>query len=63
MKLVAYIAQMNSGKRNQVIPGARMRWMVTMKFKPVRIPENPLMKIPSAAGVTFVFEAEVLNGV
>ena len=41
IRLVAYIDQMNSGSRNQVMPGARMRWIVTMKFRPVRIDEKP----------------------
>ena len=45
MMLVAYIDQTNSGSRNQVIPGARIWWIVTMKFRPVRIDENPVMKI------------------
>ena len=49
--------------RNHVIPGARMRWMVTMKFSPVRIDEKPVMKIPSAVGTTLVVEDTVLNGV
>ena len=49
--------------RNHVIPGARMRWIVTMKFRPVRIEEKPVMKMPSAAGMTLVVDATVLNGV
>ena len=48
--LVAYIAQMNSGSRNQVIPGARILWIVTMKFSPVRIEEKPVMKTPRRRG-------------
>ncbi len=63
MRLVAYIDQMNSGIRNHVIPGARIVWIVTMKFSPVRIDENPMMKIPIAAVITFVWDAIVLNGV
>ena len=63
IRLVAYIDHMNSGIRNQVIPGARMRWMVTMKFRPVRIDEKPVMKMPSAAEITLLVEATVLNGV
>ena len=39
------------------MPGARMRWMVTMKFRPVRIDEKPVMKMPSAAVITCVFDA------
>jgi hypothetical protein len=34
-----------------------------MKLRPVRIDENPVMKIPSAVGTTFVVEETVLNGV
>ncbi len=31
--------------RNQVMPGARIRWIVTMKFSPVKIGlKNPMMK-------------------
>ena len=30
------------------MPGARIRWTVTMKFRPVRIDEKPVMKTPSA---------------
>ena len=52
MMLVAYIDQMNSGRRNQVSPGARMRWMVTMKFRPVRIDEKPAMKTPTPVAIT-----------
>ena len=54
MMLVAYIDQTNSGRRNQVRPGARMRWMVTMKFRPVRIDEKPMMKMPTAVAMTWV---------
>ena len=32
------------------MPGARMRWTVTMKLRPVRIEEKPAMKMPSAVG-------------
>ena len=35
---------MNRGNRDQVMPGARMRWMVTTKFNPVRIDEKPVIK-------------------
>ena len=38
------------------MPGARMVWMVTMKFKPVRMDEKPLMKMPITAGVTAELE-------
>ncbi len=43
---------MNRGKRNQVRPGARSVWTVTMKFKPVRIVPKPAMKIPVAMVTT-----------
>src|SRR6266404_1093794 len=49
-------AQANRGSRNQVMPGARMVWMVTMKLRPVRIEEKPLIKMPMTAGVTAEFE-------
>ena len=51
-RLVAYMDQMNSGSRNQVRPGARMRWIVTMKLSPVKIVEKPLMKTPRAVATT-----------
>ena len=37
-----------------------MRCTVTMKFSPVRIDENPVMKMPIAAVITCVFAAAVL---
>jgi hypothetical protein len=46
------LAQTNSGNRNQVIPGQRILWTVTMKFKPVRIDEKPVMKMPTAVAMT-----------
>ncbi len=49
--------------RNQVMPGARIVWIVTMKLSPVRIDENPMMKTPTAATITLLWEALVLNGV
>jgi hypothetical protein len=61
-RLVAYWAQTNSGRRNQVIPGARIVCTVTMKFKPVRIEENPLIKIPSPTAITYVLENVELYG-
>ena len=63
IRLVAYVDQRNSGMRNQVMPGARIRWMVTMKLRPVRIDEKPVMKMPSAVGIDVVVEETVLNGV
>ena len=53
---------MNSGSRNHDIPGARIRWIVTMKLSAVRIDEKPVMKMPSAAGITLVVENCVLSG-
>ena len=38
------------------MPGARILWIVTMKFRPVRIEEKPAMKTPTAVGITWVFE-------
>ena len=42
------------------MPGARIRWMVTMKFKPVRIDEKPAMKTPSAVATTLVLDEDAL---
>ena len=56
IRLVAYMAQMKSGSRNHVMPGARILWIVTIKFSPVRIEEKPAMKTPSATRVTLVAE-------
>ena len=36
------------------MPGQRMRWMVTMKFRPVKMELNPAMKTPIAAVITWV---------
>ena len=55
IRLVAYIAHMNSGKRNHVMPGARILWIVTMKFRPVRIDEKPVTNTPIAVATTFEF--------
>ncbi len=52
MMPVAYIPQQKSGIRIQPMPGARMVWMVTRKFRPVRIDENPAMKMPTAVTTT-----------
>ena len=54
---------MNKGRRFQVIPGARMRWTVTTKFSPVKIDENPTMKMESPASITLVLLKAVLKGV
>ncbi len=51
---VAYSAHTNSGRRNQVMPGGRILWIVTMKFRPVKIELNPRMNAPNAAGITAV---------
>ena len=45
------------------MPGARMRWMVTMKFSPVRMEENPAMKMAMPASMTLVLLKAVLKGV
>ena len=62
-RLVAYIAHTNSGRRNQVRPGARMRWIVTMKLSPVRIEEKPTMNAPKVVPNTCMFEYCVEKGV
>jgi hypothetical protein len=54
--LVAYVDQMNNGSLNHVRPGARIVWIVTMKFRPVNIEENPVMKIPITAATTLLCE-------
>ena len=46
---------MKSGRRLHVIPGARILCTVAMKFTPVRIDENPMMKAPSTMGMTHEF--------
>ena len=61
MRLVAYSAQTNSGRRNHVIPGARILWMVTMKLSPVRIDEKPMIKMPSVVDSTCVVDELVLR--
>ena len=61
-RLVAYMDQRNNGILNQVMPGARMRWIVTMKFNAVRIDENPATNTPIATVVTSVCEYFVENG-
>ena len=40
--------------RIQFMPLARRRWMVVMKFSPVRMEENPMVKAPKTAMVTLV---------
>ncbi len=63
IRLVAYWAQTNRGSLNQVIPGARILWIVTMKLSPVKIDENPATKTPMAVRITLVFENMLLYGV
>ena len=41
-----------SGKRPQVSPGARIRWTVTMKFKPVKMEAKPAIRTPTASVTT-----------
>ena len=60
IRLVAYCAHTNSGRRNQVSPGARILWVVTMKLMPVRIDEKPTMNTPVAAASTAPLENMVL---
>ncbi len=38
------------------MPGARILWTVTMKFRPVRIDEKPTMNTPSAVRMTLLLE-------
>ena len=64
MRLVEYIDQMNSGSRNQVMPGARILWTVTMKFSPVRMELNPAMKMPTMVAIDFAAgEGAAVGGV
>jgi hypothetical protein len=51
-RLTMYMDQANSGKRNQVMPGARNRWTVARKFTPVAIDEKPTTNTPTAAATT-----------
>src|SRR5262249_20659904 len=62
IRLVAYIAQQNSGSRPQVMPGQRIRWMVTRMLRPVMIDENPRMKTPVTPGTTLVWLDRLLYG-
>jgi len=43
------------------MPGARSRWMVVMKLRPVRIDEKPITKTASTASGTLV-PVRRLNG-
>jgi hypothetical protein len=55
-RLVAYMAQTNSGRRNQVMPGARSMWTEAMKLTPVRMEVKPTTKMPMAASETMLSE-------
>ncbi len=54
MMAVAYSPQRNSGMRNQVMPGGRSLWMLTMKLMPVRIELKPITKTPNTRQTTAV---------
>ena len=54
--LTTYIAQANSGKRNQVMPGQRSMWIVAIKLTPVAMEEKPTTKTPIAAAMTLECE-------
>ncbi len=44
--------QKKSGIWNQLMPGARSLWIVTMKLRPVKIELNPRMNAASTISVT-----------
>ena len=52
MMLVAYMPRRRVAGGTRSCPGARSLWMVTMKFRPVRIEEKPVMKTPAAVART-----------
>ncbi len=54
IRAVAYRPQQNSGMRNQVMPRGRSLWIVTMKFRPVRIELKPSRKAPKTTQITAV---------
>ncbi len=60
---VAYIDQMNSGKRIHVMPGARRVCTVAMILTPVKIDENPAMNTPQITATTWPLLNIVDNGV
>jgi len=60
IRLVAYRDHTNSGRRNQVRPGARSLWVVTMKLMPLRIEEKPTMPMPISTVVTALCEYRLL---
>ena len=61
IRLVAYIPHTNNGILNQVIPGALILWIVTMKFRPVNIDEKPAIKAAIPAKSTFVLELSLIH--
>ena len=52
---VAYRPHRNRGIWNQPISFGRSLWIVTMKFRPVKMELNPRMNAPNVAGMTAVF--------
>src|SRR5688500_20205469 len=62
-RLVAYCAHTNSGRRYQVVPGARIEGTGTMNFRTVRMDEKPLRKMPSPSANTDVQQNDALYGV
>ena len=63
MTLVEYSDQTKIGSRYQPSPGARIRWMVTMKLSPVRIDENPATTTPVSASTTWPWANSEDSGV
>ena len=63
MTEVAYIAHTKSGNRNQVIPGARILWMVTMKLIPVKMELKPTTNAPRMVIVMVPCEYMLESGV
>ena len=45
--------QMDRGRRENFIPGARSMWTVVTMFTPVRMEDIPRMKTPKTANGTF----------
>ncbi len=62
-RLTAYMVHTKSGNRYQVIPAMRSVCTVTMKLRPVKIEENPVMNTPITTNITLVLENIVENGV
>ena len=59
---VANVAQTNSGMRVQVIPGARIFMIVTMKFRPVIVELIPITKIAIHQSAPAVPSASEIGG-